>query len=128
MQGEDHAGGITDRHLMAASPLFRKAIDVRQAVLCRADVWAARMASGGDGANLENLLRLMWMDQGLSVTRFERSMFTVRAPGDPTRWSVGDKVDRLAPFDGMLPKYIDELRLSEAHCGVRAETVLSDKK
>ena len=78
--------------------------------------------------NLETLLQLMWDAQGLPVKRFARPMFAVRMPGDPTRWSGGNIVDQLTPFDGMMSKYPDELRLSEAHCGVRAETMLSDKK
>lgn len=124
-EGEDY-GGITDRHLVAASHLFRKAIDFKQEVLCNPEVWTKRLMEKYQDLNLEMLLMSMWEAQGLSTKRFPRNMFAVRVTGDPTRWSQGDFREDLSQFNGMLVKYAEELDQSEATCGIRAvETIPS---
>ena len=118
-EGESY-GGFTDRHLVATSSLFRKAIDFKQTVLCHADEWFSRL-SGQGGINLEILLQRMWAYQGLSVKSFPRCMFAVRMPGDKTRWSQGSVVDSITQFGGMTAKYTAEIGLSEAYCKISAE-------
>jgi hypothetical protein len=54
----------------------------------------------------------------ITVSEFNRSIFTVRAPHDPTRWSQGQDRPAVAMF-GLKIKYPDEFESLIKYCNAK---------
>jgi nucleoside-diphosphate-sugar epimerase len=111
-QGEGY-GGYTDRHLEAAAPKFLQAINITQEMVCNPRQHRAMLRID----NIESLLAYFWRLTGIAVCLFPFGMFTVRAAGDPTSWSLGFEHTDLAPF-GLKAKYPGEMGEAIASCRV----------
>lgn len=115
--GEDYEG-ITDRHLMAPRDVFLRAINVSN-LLCNGIHYASQFPG-----NTEQVLNMFFAEQNVTVMRFPRSMFAIRANGDPTRWSEGGDVDSVYSSLGVLVKYQQELAQAEQTCSKSLQDML----
>jgi hypothetical protein len=97
-------GGISDRHQVFHQNDVMKALNVTVDLLCRAEYWIPFFHERRV-ANLEIVLYFLLHE--LPQHHFTRTMFTVRAPGDPTRWSQGVYWKEGARFN-LTIKYPDE--------------------
>jgi len=110
-RGEEY-GGYTDRHVVAHRSIITRVLNLTSDLVCRPDIWIRNPPQ-----NIEQSLKFWWERvSGLTVRRFPRSMFTVRAPKDPTRWSTGT-YDAELNMHGLLSKYPDELTQTRRFCG-----------
>ena len=110
--GEDY-GGVCDRHLVVSSRHVLKALHVLPPLIQAP--YAYRHLFREVNYNTEQFLLLRWKKQGLPYRRFNRSMFLVQAPGDPTRWRDAQAA---APEFGVsvMAKYPDELYEARKTC------------
>lgn len=127
--------GYTDRHLVASGPLFLRALNVTQELVCHPDQSLAIVRARNVKLNLELFLKRMWTSFGLRVGKFHPSMFTVKLSTDKYQWSAGEN-PRTTPSHiilsqhGLLVKYHGELIKAMDHCNkgsLRPEMVLNTK-
>ena len=121
--GEDY-GGISDRHSVGSPYIFRKMIGVTETMVCETErVFDRLKATNDPSINIEKVLKSLWQLDGLAISEFPRSVFTVKLPSDPTRWGQGEQHDVLGKF-GLLVKYPLELVAATEHCKVDVYTEL----
>lgn len=118
--GEEY-GGLTDRHLVSTAPNLLRAINITQELVCSPDAYKSRITPIIN--NVESLQALVWRHTGVLAKQFHSTMFTVRAKGDPTSWSVGDAHAELEKY-GLLVKYPKELDKALGSCNVNITEVL----
>ena len=100
-------GGMTDRHHVFAP---RDA----DAILSVA-AWMVRNPMRTVGATPEAVIEYAWADAGVWSASFARTMFTVAAIGDSTRWQRART--RACDLPSMLRlKYVGEYMLAQARC------------
>lgn len=111
---------MTDRHLVASSDAFLKAMSITEQLICHADFWMKHAFSPelNDHFSFETLFYRTYVILGLIVKQFDLTMFTVRAPGDTTSLSKGEKYDLFETRFGFLVKYPTELIAAIGYCGV----------
>ena len=123
VQGENY-GGWTDRHVLGHRDVFLRGLSITFEMFCNPVEYGAhierfmadgRATNGGD-LNIETLQKMMWDALGVPVAPVPRAMFTVRAKGDPSKWSQGEAHASFAPY-GLKIKYPDELDDARATCG-----------
>jgi hypothetical protein len=107
--GQDWAGGLCDRWVLANSSVINDVLDIIAPVVLHPDRYLDWRG------NCESLWKRSLELKGLmpSVRRFERPMFTAAVEGDPTRWSVATPsiVD-----EGVLLKYPEEYGETKLTC------------
>jgi hypothetical protein len=114
--GENY-GGWTDRHVVASTKMFLRAINITQDLVCNSDHWYNTITSSGStDINLETTLKIYWDKMNIPVMPFDRSFFTVKKPEDPTRWSHGAEDTQLKLYN-LLVKYLDEKKGAVERCG-----------
>jgi hypothetical protein len=121
-EGEDYEG-ITDRHLVARSDAFRRALDLGTGFLCRAGYYRDLLKGMNTNINSEMMMMRFFQEQNLTVAREPRTMLAVRQAHDPTRWQPGSDSHKTSPW-GLRVKYTRELPAAELACGVQTEAVL----
>ena len=94
---KEHWNGWTDRHLVATATNFVRALNMTSEILCNPAAWRERMKDM-DFINIEVLQKLAWDHNGLHVNQFPRTMFTVRAENDSSKWSQGCNDDDMHNF------------------------------
>ena len=114
-EGEDY-GGIVDRHMVAESSLFARAINLRNEFLCKPQESLKMIENIGE-VNIETFLAKFFSSQNLPIRRFPRNMFAIKLQSDPTRWSTG--VDDPRTKGAFFVKYPNELNMAEATCGIQ---------
>jgi hypothetical protein len=67
--------------------------------------------------NLERIQKVFWSQMKISVSEFPRSMFTVRASNDSTRWSQGQIHPEMTQYELKL-KYPAEFISSIKSCQI----------
>jgi nucleoside-diphosphate-sugar epimerase len=127
-EGQDYLGGVTDRHVVARSHNFNKAIDIGSDFICKGQTYNSIFMPMSTPVNLEMMLTSFFKEQVLEVFRYNRVMFTVRQPNDPTRWSKGENSDLISDNWGFKLKYPPELRQSIATCKTDVDTALTKFK
>jgi len=120
----EHYGGWSDRHFVAAAPVFVQAINVTLPILCNPEEWRQKFKEAGGIINIERVQAQAWREHGLQVKEFPRTMLTVRAAHDPSRWAAGEDNPALAGH-GLKVKYSEELAPAERTCGTTAGTHLA---
>ena len=110
-KGEDY-GGITDRHLVVGRDNLLKALNVLPPILRNPHQYV-HLFDATFGNNLERLLAYRWMEEGLTVQRFDRIMFVCGEAGDETRTT---QLGMETP-DGVRLKYAKEYVASYMTCG-----------
>ena len=113
----EYYGGWSDRHIIGKSTIFMRMINITVELTCNPDYWFQRLRSHGGDFNLERIQKVMWSSMNLTVSEFPRSMFTVRAYNDSTRWSQGTIEPNMAKF-GLRLKYPLEFASSCEHCKI----------
>lgn len=123
LAGEEY-GGVSDRHTIGSNKNTMRVLNVTQDLLYRPKVWEPKMEQQRI-VNLEQLLSLYFQEQDIKFGKIEPVMFTVRAKGDGTSWSVGDIVP---PFDefGLLVKYPTELE--RVRVNIKTGTMETERK
>lgn len=111
-KGEEY-GGYSDRYTLVHRDLVLKALNVTVDVVCDPEKWLNRLKRSDVGP--EQTIKRYWEDVGLSVKQFPLPAFTVRADGDPTRWSQGTESREFSKY-GLKLKYPDERRISRNTC------------
>lgn len=106
--GEEY-NGYSDRHIFAYNHLIDHVLNMTEP-LCD----PASPTYTDIDMNLETLQLRTWR---APVRKFPAPVFSVRAPGDPTRWSPGENDTELMQA-GVLVKYPSELRLARDICGI----------
>jgi hypothetical protein len=117
--GEEYTGW-PDRHIVAKTPSFIQAVNITNELVCNADAWSISLNQ--TLVNPEYIQKVVWDKYNLDVVQTERTMFTVRAQGDPTRWSEGDENVLTKPLN-LKVKYSEELRLVLSQCSSEREFV-----
>ena len=77
----------------------------------------AGLAANAGYMNIETLQKMMWEALEVPVAIVPRVMFTVRAEGDPCKWSPGEEHASFASY-GLKIKYPDELQGVRATCAL----------
>jgi nucleoside-diphosphate-sugar epimerase len=124
-EGEDY-GGITDRHLVANSHNFFKAVNIGPDLVCKSQLYNSMLMSLNSPINLEVLLMVYFKEQQLEVQRYPRVMFSVKTTQDPTRWSHGEDSPLISNQWGLKLKYPQELVYSMNTCNATADKVLRE--
>lgn len=108
----EHYGGITDRHLVVPREFVEPALDVMSAIIKDPHGLRAEMQPVMSCWNLERYLALHFNKRGLlsRLGTFPYIMFTVRDPGDRSRWAWG----RYNTEAGMIVKYESEFSTYKA--------------
>ena len=120
-EGQDYLGGVTDRHIVARSQNFEKAISIGKDFVCRGQHYNGIFMPMSSAINLEMMLTVFFKEQELEVVRYSRTMFTVRQPHDPTRWSTGEDSSLIGNKWGFRLKYPPELHQSMETCNTDAD-------
>jgi len=115
-EGEDY-GGISDRHFIAPTVEFFRAINLTRSVLCESHLYFDRVG------NLETLIKHYMTRQKLSVRLFPPSFFSVKRQRDPTRWSQGVETPESQAF-GLRIKYTGEYERACKQCRESMSTTL----
>ena len=111
-------GGYSDRHTVGATAVFMRMINITQALMCEPETWKQVLIPAHPNMNLETATARYFQHINISIQEFPRSMFTVKLPADPTRWSKGTATDIISNYDGLLVKYPAEFDMAKAHCKV----------
>ena len=115
-EGEDY-GGISDRHFIASTEAFFRAINVTNSVMCESHLYLDRVV------NLEMLIKHYMTEQKLPVRLFPPSFFTVKRQRDTTRWSRGVETPESQAF-GLRIKYMGEYERACKQCRESMSTTL----
>lgn len=115
-EGEDY-GGISDRHFIASTKAFFRALNVTNSVLCESQLYFDRVG------NLEMLIKRYMTEQKLPVRLFPPSFFSVKRQRDSTRWSHGVETPESQAF-GLRIKYMGEYERACKQCGESMSTTL----
>jgi GDP-D-mannose 3',5'-epimerase len=118
----EYYGGWSDRHIIGKSSVFMRMINITTELVLKPDYWFTILQQSGGEFNLERIQKVMWSHMNITVSEFPRSMFTVRTPHDPTRWSQGQSHPEVGIFNLKL-KYLDEFTSSIKHCNIKNATV-----
>lgn len=122
VQGENY-GGWTDRHVLGHRDVFLRGLSMTFEMFCNPDAYAALinyymdagLAANAGYMNIETLQKMVWEALDVTVATVPRAMFTVRAEGDPSKWSQGEAHASFAGY-GLKIKYPDELDGARATC------------
>lgn len=102
-------GGVTDRHNIFLSSVKEEALNVLG--------WMVVHPTLTVGASPEVVLERAWQAASLSTALVARTMFTVVAPGDTTRWQQPSTARvREAPF--LKLKYVHEHDIARDRCSL----------
>lgn len=113
--GEDY-GGYNDRHLMAESHTFVKALNITTELVCDTDRWYNTMRhTNRSDINSELAQKIVWDGVGLNVSRVQRTMFLAKRAMDTSSWSHGLEDAHTLPFN-LLVKYRSELHQVLSEC------------
>ena len=113
--GEDYFG-YNDRHLMAESQTFVKALNITTELVCDTDRWYDTMKhTNRSDINSESAQKIVWDGVGLNVSRVQRTMFLAKRATDASSWSHGLEDALTQPFD-LLVKYRSELHQVLSEC------------
>jgi len=124
VQGENY-GGWTDRHVLGHRDVFLRGLSMTFEMFCNPRAYAAAiefymdagLAANAGYMNIETLQKMMWEALEVPVAIVPRVMFTVRAEGDPSKWSPGEEHASFASY-GLKIKYPDELQGARATCAL----------
>ncbi len=98
-----------------------KMLNITTELVCKSDYWLKTLEVPKGDFNLETIQKVLWSYMNVNVSEFPRSMFTVRTPYDPTRWSKGVPHPYFDSF-GLKLKYPDEFPPSVEHCNIKNVT------
>ena len=111
-EGEDY-GGYTDRHLVVSRENIYEALDIFPELLRRPYILTDGRKNRG-GANPEYILKRVWGEHNLTVSKLKRTFFTTATANDTTRWQkAGDPVPGV---EGLFKKYRNEFTLTQHVC------------
>lgn len=112
-KGEEY-GGYPDRHLVGAASTLLTAINVTQEMVCNVARYHDVLVPA---INVEQLQAKMWPHMGVAAQQFPRTLFTVRAGGDPAGWGHGlQNISKELEHLGMMVKYANEFRSALTTC------------
>lgn len=113
-------GGVSDRHMFAYRDVFLRSMNITTELVCN---WRAyiRQVNSTHYPKLEMMITMVAFHPDshsqVRIGKYERSMFTVKRPSDPTRWSNGSALTDAQEF-GLLIKYPTELTRAKKYCRV----------
>jgi hypothetical protein len=117
----EYYGGWNDRHIITKSSVFMRMMNITTELMCKPDYWFNILKRYGGEFNPERMQKVLWSHMNMTISEFNRSIFTVRAPHDPTNWSRGQHHPAVAKF-GLKIKYPAEFASSIKYCNIKNVT------
>jgi len=122
-------GGVTDRNLLASTPLFMSAIDVLLSMFMEYETWNRYMVHVEPVCNVETALATHFLFKGIEqkVRYYDQPMFAVRANNTWTRWSSGSWLKQQHLAVKYIGAYRTALKVCALHIVVNPDTNAHDE-